>query len=146
MDNKWYKNGIRFECQGSGKCCSSRGEYGYVYLTNDDRQNMANELNLSLNDFTKKHCGIDDDEDFYHLNMGKSPNCIFLKDNKCSVYKARPTQCRTWPFWPETMDAKVWKKEVAKFCPGVDKGRLYSQREIEEILNEQVLAETTDLK
>ena len=30
------KNGIRFECQGSGKCCVSRDSYGFVYLSNID--------------------------------------------------------------------------------------------------------------
>jgi len=38
--DKWYADGIRFECQGSGKCCSSRGEYGFVYLTKGDRESM----------------------------------------------------------------------------------------------------------
>jgi Fe-S-cluster containining protein len=51
-------------------------------------------------------------------------------ENRCSVYEGRPDQCRTWPFWPEVMDAKTWKKEVAAFCPGVGKGRLHSAEEI----------------
>jgi hypothetical protein len=35
--NKFYKEGIRFECQGEGKCCVTRGRYGYVYLSFNDR-------------------------------------------------------------------------------------------------------------
>ena len=31
MRNNIIKNGINFECQGSAKCCVSRGSFGYVY-------------------------------------------------------------------------------------------------------------------
>lgn len=55
----------------------------------------------------------------------------------CTVYKVRPTQCRTWPFWPETMGAKSWQKDVVQFCPGVNKGRIYTKEEIQAIVSEQ---------
>jgi len=35
------------------------------------------------------------------------------------------------------MDKTVWEREVALYCPGVGKGRLYSAEEIEEILAKQ---------
>ena len=50
-------------------------------------------------------------------------NCIFLKENRCTVYKSRPIQCRTWPFWPENMNTKTWNNDIAKNCPGVGKGK-----------------------
>ena len=40
-------NGTRFECQGSGNCCVSRGSYGYVYLSMTDRKKLAKLFNLS---------------------------------------------------------------------------------------------------
>ena len=137
---KWYTDGIRFECQSSGKCCSSRGEYGFVYLTKSDRENMAAELSLSVPDFIKKYCKMQG-KNVYYLKSEDSPDCVFLNKNKCEIYQARPMQCKTWPFWPESMDAKVWRKEIASFCPGVNKGRLYSQSEIDGIVTEQLLSE-----
>ena len=139
-NKKWYASGIRFECQGSGKCCSSRGEYGFVYLTKQDREQMASELNLSLKDFTKKYCKAQD-KGVYYLKPDNSPDCIFLKKNRCDIYHARPMQCKTWPFWPESMGAKTWKKEIATFCPGIGKGKLYTQTEIDKIVTEQLLSE-----
>lgn len=139
-DQTWWKDGIQFECQGSGKCCSSHGEYGYVYMTKDDRKRMAEHLNLNTKEFTNKFCRKTDGH--HHLKLMKdSEACLFLEGKQCSVYEGRPTQCRTWPFWPEVMDAKVWNKEVASFCPGVGKGKEYSKAEIKAQLQLQTDSE-----
>lgn len=139
-EKEWWADGVRFQCQGSGQCCVSRGEYGYVFLTKDDRRRMAKELKTSTSAFTRKYC--DKLGPAFHLKEEKSrPECMFLNNNRCQVYKARPTQCRTWPWWPETLPAKAWKKELIGQCPGVGKGRLVSAKEIRENLNDQVQAE-----
>jgi hypothetical protein len=39
------------------------------------------------------------------------------------------------------MNARAWDREVAKFCPGVGKGRLYSEGEIESLLAQDPLAD-----
>lgn len=131
MAKKFYADGLRFECQGSGKCCTSRGQYGYVYVTLSDRRRFAKYLNLTVAGFTKQYCTKTDG--YWHLN-DPDRDCSFLKGKQCTVYEARPVQCRTWPFWPENMKAKVWRTDVESFCPGVGKGRLYTANEIESIL------------
>ena len=101
---------------------------------------MARLLGMSTSAFTKKLC--DKMGPAFHLKEDpKNPDCMFLKDKKCSVYEARPTQCRTWPFWPEVMPAKAWKKEVLAFCPGIGKGRIWSAEEITENLTIQKKSE-----
>ncbi len=96
---------------------TSFDSFGNVYLTLEDRQRMAKVLKISASQFTRKYCekvgGI------YRLKEQKADkSCTFLEEKKCQIYEGRPTQCRTWPFWPEVMGAKLWKKEVADFCPG----------------------------
>jgi Fe-S-cluster containining protein len=136
----WWKSGVVFQCQGSGKCCTSHGEYGFVYMTKKDRSRMAKHLGLTLIEFTKKHC--DRTDGFFHLKEDpKNPDCLFLKNKRCTVYEARPTQCRTWPFWPDTMSAKAWKADVVNFCPGVGKGSKITAEQIEKQFNEQQAAE-----
>lgn len=138
----WWKEGIRFECQSSGKCCTSHGEYGFVYLTKKDRVRMAKQLEMTLAAFTKKHC--DRSDGFFHLKEDpQNTDCAFLKNKKCQIYEARPTQCRTWPFWPDTLPAKAWNKEVITFCPGVGKGSLISADKIQIQLQEQIDSETS---
>lgn len=139
-ETKWYKDGIRFECQGSGKCCTSHGEFGFVYVDRKDRQRLAKHLNISTSAFTKTYC--EKRQGVWHLIERKdNPDCLFLEGKSCGVYQGRPSQCRTWPFWPEVMDAKAWKKDVVSFCPGVGKGRLIPAEEIERNLAEQKLTE-----
>ncbi len=135
----WWSQGVRFECTGSGKCCTSHGEYGYVFLTLEDRQRFAKFFQMRTSDFSRKYCART--KGVWHLReRPNNPDCLFLEKKRCQVYEARPTQCRTWPFWPETMDAKTWKKEVVTFCPGVGKGPVRPASEIRATIEEQQIA------
>lgn len=138
MAGKWWRDGIRFECQGSGKCCVSRGEYGYVYLTLEDRRRLAQHFGLPTREFTKRYCRK---EEGLWVLRDFTEACVFLEGKSCGVYEARPTQCRTWPFWPEVMSAKAWNREVKGYCPGVGKGRLWTEEEIAAKLKEQERSE-----
>ena len=109
----WWNQGVRFECQQSGNCCTSRGQYGYVYLTRKDRKNLAEFFKMTTREFTKMYCARTDG--YYHLVENGSPDCIYLSEKKCTVYEARPTQCRTWPFWPENMSAKAGVAQFSRF-------------------------------
>ena len=124
------EKGIRFECQGSGNCCVSRGTYGFVYLSKRDIKKFSIGFKTTEQNFIKNYCQKTDG--FIHLKELKKNkgNCIFLKDNKCTVYKSRPIQCRTWPFWPENMNTKTWNEDIAKNCPGVGKGKVKTKKEI----------------
>ena len=124
------EKGIRFKCQGSGNCCVSRGSYGYVYLSKKDIKTLSIGLKTTQKKFIKNYC--DETDGFIHLKELKKNkgNCIFLIDKRCSVYKSRPIQCRTWPFWAENMNTKDWNNDIAKNCPGVGKGKLIKKEEI----------------
>lgn len=136
----WWQEGVQFECQGSGKCCTSHGEFGFVFLTLADRRKMAKFLKMSTPAFTRKYC--EKHGGVWHLIEKKDqPDCMFLKNKRCSIYEARPMQCRTWPFWPEVMGAKEWNTEVKSFCPGVGKGRVIPAEEIKVALKKQKASE-----
>jgi uncharacterized protein len=130
-EKKFYKDGIQFQCQGTGKCCMSHGTFGYVYLTLEDRKRLAAFLEMRASSFTRKHC--EQTDGLWHLKDPDKEH-FFLKGKKCSVYEGRPLQCRTWPFWPENINSKTWNSELISFCAGVNKGRRYTAEEIEEIL------------
>ncbi len=87
-------------------------------------------MEMSLPEFEDAFCHFEDGERELRFRNGA---CVFLDGHKCGVYEARPLQCRTWPFWPENLEKKAWDRDVAPFCAGVGKGRVYSIAEIETI-------------
>tara|TARA_B110000438_G_C15545004_1_gene534421 strand:+ start:70 stop:519 length:450 start_codon:yes stop_codon:yes gene_type:complete len=137
--------GIRFECQGSSNCCVSRGSYGFVYLSNLDIKKLSQYFNLKKNKFIKLYC--DRKDGFIHLKeKSKNGDCQYLVKKRCSVYNARPTQCRTWPFWEENMNAKTWNQDISSFCPGIGKGKNISKEKINEYIKKDKLNEERMLK
>lgn len=131
----WYDKGLRFECQRSGNCCKTHGEYAYVYLAPQDVEAIADHLGLDEDDFLAKHCAEDDG---YTILRIDEPECPFLQEgNSCGIYPVRPKQCASWPFWDENLkDRKRWEGPVKACCPGIGKGRLYEAEEMKRIADE----------
>jgi len=107
------------------------GAPGYVWVTNAEIQALAAAIQMEVEAF----------EDQYVRRVGirkslkEFPNgdCVFLDEKRrCSVYQARPQQCRTWPFWDSNLKTAEDWKQTCDVCPGSGKGRLYSLSEIEE--------------
>jgi Fe-S-cluster containining protein len=94
---------------------------------------LAAELGIPTREFTRRYCRKEHDE---FLLDDPGPECMFLDGRRCSVYDARPTQCRTWPFWPENMQPRSWAN-VAAFCPGVGKGDVVPAETIVTLLRQQ---------
>lgn len=116
MTNKWYSNGLRFQCTGCGKCCG--GYPGYVWVSHEEMEKISSFLKISLQEFSRKY--IRRVGNRYSLIERKhNYECIFLHQKKCSIYEARPIQCKTYPFWPQNLNSKEnWEAE-AKTCEGI---------------------------
>ena len=121
--------GLRFECTECGKCCTNRGEYAYVYVNPEEAKVLAKLLDLSVQAFKDRHTFVDGDG-FRQLNF-HDDRCVFLnpRTNRCRVYAARPTQCRTFPFWRELVKRGDWTQEAHSLCEGVGQGRLHTPEE-----------------
>lgn len=138
IDKRLHADGIRFACQGCGGCCLTRGRWGYVYVSLPERRRLARHLRLATRAFTVRFC--DKTDGFFHLrSRGKA--CVFLAGNRCRVHRARPEQCRTWPFWPENMTKKAWARDIAGKCPGIGRGPRFDARQIERHLQREIRRE-----
>ena len=110
----------KFSCQRCSKCC--RIEPGMVMLTEEDADKAATLLNISREEFIKKYCReiYRDSKVYVGLKEKKNYDCIFWEKEGCSIYEARPLQCRAFPFWPFLVeDDAEWILEK-KRCPGLD--------------------------
>ncbi len=117
MTKPWYNKGLRFACTECGKCCT--GEPGYVWISQREIEEMAETLQISVKEFIQQYTR-EVDGNFSLREFPRTYDCIFLRDGKCLVYKARPKQCRTFPFWPENLDSKdAWEK-CANRCEGIN--------------------------
>ncbi len=136
MKKCFYEDGLRFECQRCLYCCSA--EPGYVYLTRADIINASNATGLDPLSFIKVYCRLIDFGAFSMVSLREKTNfdCIFLTEEGCSIYSARPSQCTTYPFWKNIIESKEsWEKE-AKSCPGIGKGQVVSSSEIDRLCSE----------
>ncbi|MBS0629777.1 MAG: YkgJ family cysteine cluster protein [Verrucomicrobia bacterium] len=117
MTEPWYKDGLPFKCTGCGMCCT--GSPGFVWVSEEEIVEMAKALDIPVLDFAKRYCRLVEGE----ISLKEDPenfDCVFLKDKKCLVYKARPKQCRTFPFWRENLRTKEDWEETAQRCEGIN--------------------------
>ncbi len=129
----WYKDGLRFKCTECGKCCT--GSPGNVWVSEQEMSSISKLLNISIELFKRKY--VRQRNNRFALIEKKSQNndCIFLKDNKCLIYQARPKQCRTFPWWRENLNSEDSWKSAAEDCEGInDKAPLVPLNEIEQML------------
>ncbi len=125
----WYREGLRFTCTQCGDCCT--GAPGYVWVNDEEIARLAEVVGESLERF----------ERLYVRKVGarrslvEFPNgdCVFFDTEKrrCSVYQARPRQCRTWPFWDSNLRTPEDWEETCRVCPGSGQGQLHQIETIE---------------
>lgn len=129
------ERGLRFSCTMCGNCCS--GPEGYVLVSERECAALAARLGLEVAEFVDRYTHVT--AHGRSLNEKITPSghdCVFLDRERvpgkavCGVYKDRPTQCRTWPFWPSVLrDRHTWERSK-RICPGIGKGTLIPVSEV----------------
>ena len=127
--NFWYEKGLKFECTACGKCCS--GAPGFVWVTEDEIRDLALAMQLAEEDFRQKYVRKVGSK--FSLKEYPDGDCILLdpETRHCLAYKARPVQCRTWPFWSSNLRSPADWQATCEVCPGAGQGKLYSLQQIE---------------
>ena len=126
----WYRDGLNFTCTQCGDCCT--GGPGTVWVTDEELQEIAEYLDKPIGEIRLFHTRIIRGR--MSLTEFANGDCTFFDPwaRKCTVYKARPTQCRTWPFWNSHLASpEAWKK-VCDICPGSGEGAFFSLEQIQE--------------
>jgi Fe-S-cluster containining protein len=123
----WYRDGLRFGCTRCGHCCT--GAPGYVWVTDAEIEAIAS-LRSEL---------VAETRALFTSAVGKrrslrektNGDCVFYDHRAgCTVYSARPTQCRTWPFWESNVVTEEAWQHTCEICPGCGSGDFVSTDEI----------------
>lgn len=124
---------LRFACQpGCTNCCD---QSGFVYLSEGDVKRAAKFVGMPARKFEARYVY----RTAHQRRFRKPPDkqCPFLEERRCSIHPAKPTQCRTFPFWPELVESRAAWKSTARYCPGIGKGPLIQIGEAMEIAEQQ---------
>lgn len=125
-------SGLRFQCTGCGACCIGRGDY-YVGVTRTEQRRIQRFLNISWRWFRARYI-VRYADGTEGLRWARE-RCVFLDAaRRCRIYPVRPTQCRSYPFWPQiTASRERWRRE-ARRCEGIDRGAVIPLADVEERL------------
>ncbi len=109
---------MRFECQnGCVRCCE---EKGFVYLSEADIPRIAKYLGMEQEEFERHY--VFRTKNLRRFRKPRKAECSFLSASGCSIHPVKPTQCRTFPLWPEILEDEQELAETAKRCPGIGEG------------------------
>ena len=121
---------LRFECTACGACC--HGQPGdYVAVNHTEAGAIRAALGLSERWF-QRHYLVSLSGGQRGLRLRDDGRCILLRaDGRCRAYETRPSQCRTYPFWPEIVASRATWRGEAKRCEGIERGSVVPVRWIE---------------
>src|SRR3712207_1979560 len=117
---RWYKDGLRFECTQCGDCCT--GEPGFVWVNTAEVEQLAAAVGLDVPTFRERY--VRKVGNRMTLKERPGGDCVLLDKTtrKCTAYHVRPRQCRTWPFWESNLRSEEAWRQTCEVCPGCDRG------------------------
>jgi Fe-S-cluster containining protein len=127
----FYETGLRFSCTRCSRCC--RHTPGYVFLSPRDLRMLGAALGIERDELMRSYCREVPLGVATRVSLKEKPNldCVFWGNDGCSVYEARPLQCRSFPFWASALSSRAEWEQTAERCPGIGRGQLHSREEIE---------------
>ncbi|MFV1998396.1 MAG: YkgJ family cysteine cluster protein [Acidiferrobacterales bacterium] len=126
----YRKTALRFHCTGCGKCCQGDPRSHYIAASEKELKIIQLHLALSRNRFLRTYTELLPWGD-RGIRLDENGTCPFLVDAQCSIYRQRPAQCRSYPFWPEVVERyKDWQSE-ARRCEGINQGEIIPLEQIE---------------
>ncbi|ETK85626.1 hypothetical protein F441_09771 [Phytophthora nicotianae CJ01A1] len=138
---------LRFRCTGCGKCCTGKG--GRVRVNDREVEELAAATHSSISEFKRKFTrAVEEDvggqkrTQLVLKQTSDDKQCIFLQGSKCSVYQARPTQCRTFPWWPQHLVSDYDWQLAAADCEGIQVTQEDKQDTIPAYSFDDVMSET----
>ena len=130
----FYRNArLRFACTGCGACCTGARDH-VVEISMREMEAIRAFLDISPAWLRRRYL-VREADGSRGIRLGRDGRCPFLgDDNRCRIYAVRPTQCRTYPWWPELVTQQSdWDAEATR-CEGLNRGAIVPLARIERML------------
>jgi Fe-S-cluster containining protein len=123
-----------------------------VWFTQAEGESMAAALGMALPDFLRAFARtIHRRWSLLERPGPRGMDCVLLDRETqpgkalCRVYRDRPAQCRTWPFWQRNLVSRdAWERAKASApCPGMGQGTLIPPEAIVKSLHDERRSEET---
>jgi Fe-S-cluster containining protein len=122
-----YPATVRFHCTKCGICCGDTKEKTrHILLLNAEAEQIAKATAQPISAFARKI----KNKTPYVYEMKKTAEkgkCVFLKNNRCTIYPLRPLICRFYPFELKTSQDGKYQFFFTEECPGINTGRKLSE-------------------
>ena len=122
-----YPISVRFRCIRCGICCGdTKDKSRHVLLLKNEVEQIAKATGRQIFNFAAK---IEDNAPYsYKMKKRKNGKCVFLENNRCTIYSSRPLICRFYPFELQVSQDRKYQFLFTKECPGIMRGRMLSER------------------
>jgi Fe-S-cluster containining protein len=132
--DRFYKNGLQFECLKCGNCCT--GAPGFVYLSEEDIVSIAGFLRKDKGSFIREYTRAVTifGERRFSLTERQNYDCVFW-NRLCLIYEVRPYQCRSFPFWKRHLVSEREWNRVGDRCRGINRGPVHPAEEIDHLVS-----------
>jgi Fe-S-cluster containining protein len=113
---------VRFKCSMCALCCGdTEKRRRRILLLETEAQLISEVTSKPIEEFASR---IQAHEP-YTYEMKKTVDegkCIFLEEEKCSIYKSRPLICKYYPFQLIPLKDGRHRFSYTKECPGIGRG------------------------
>ena len=116
-----FPKDVRFECSRCALCCGdTETKRRMILLLKSEAERISQTTSKKVSEFAQRKEGVKP----YAFVMRKTfgGKCVFLKDNLCTIYGAKPLICRFYPLKLDFQGTKKYAFNYTNECPGIGKG------------------------
>ena len=119
-----YPANLRFECNRCGLCCGDTNKKQGTFFFLEAK--LKKSLITTCQPLTDFSSAIADKAPYvYEMKKSSEGKCVFLKENRCSIYPLRPLICMFYPFELKFAENTEFHNfDFTVECPAIGKGKV----------------------
>lgn len=117
-----FPEDARFVCEKCGRCCGDTEDtVRHILLLKTEAEKISKKTSQKIENFTQIVNGVEP----YIYEMKKTESegkCVFLENNRCTIYGIRPVICRFYPFELKNLGNDEYSFSFTTKCKGIGQG------------------------